>query len=254
MPFPQFEGKAQLPAIVPPPAKAPHSLNPRAALLCYPRWLFRELSQRDDATEYHWDHRGDVYCLGSTSNTVAVVGGLAVGAPSAVMVMEDLGAQGVTDFIIIGAVGGLQTTLAAGDVAVCDKALRDEGTSHHYLPPGRWARPDENLTDQLQATVRNSIPENGRGSTWTTDAPYRETLEELRAYRSEGTLTVEMEAAGAFAAAETRGYSAAAAFVVADLLSDTGWSGITEIDKVRAQLAAIAEAAIVTLQQRTAAR
>lgn len=40
-----------------------------------------------------------------------------------------------------------------------------------------------------------------------------------------------MEAAGVFAAAETRGYSAAAAFVVADLLADTGWSGVTEIDK-----------------------
>lgn len=88
-------------------------------MLCYPRWLFRQLSQRDDATKYQWGNRGDVYCLGSTSNTVAVVGGLAVGAPSAVMLMEDLGAQGVEDFIIIGAVGGLQTTMTAGDIVVC---------------------------------------------------------------------------------------------------------------------------------------
>lgn len=250
MPFPQFEGKARLPAIVPPPAKVLHSLHPRAALLCYPRWLFRQLSQREDATRYQWDHRGDVYCLGSTSNSVAVVGGLAVGAPSAVMVMEDLGAQGVTDFIIIGAAGGVQPTLAAGEIVLCDKALRDEGTSHHYLPPGRWARPDQTLTSQLQAEIRNTIHANGLGSTWTTDAPYRETLEELRSYRSEGILTVEMEAAGVFAAAESRGYSAAAAFVIADLLADTGWSGVTEIDKVRAQLAAIAETAITTLHQR----
>lgn len=62
-----------------------------------------------------------------------------------------------------------------------------------------------------------------------------------------------MEAAGLFAAAETRRYSAAATFVVADLLADTGWSGVA-VNKVRAQLAAIAEAAIKTLHERTTAR
>jgi len=168
--------------------------------------------------------------------------------------MEDLGAQGVDTFVIIGAAGGLQRTLTAGHVVVCDAALRDEGTSHHYLPPGRWARPDQALTDQLHDQISNGTPGLGRGSTWTTDAPYRETLEELRAYRSEGILTVEMEAAGLFAAAETRGYSAAAAFVVADLLADTGWSGITKVDKVRDQLTAVTEAAIATLHERATAR
>jgi len=253
MPFPQFEGKEQLPAIVPRPAKTPNPLAPTAAVLCYPRWLFRELSHRNDATQYQWGHRGDVYCLGATANTVAVVGGLAVGAPSAVMLMEDLGAQGVRDFVIIGAAGGLQPTPAAGDVVLCDRALRDEGTSHHYLPPGRWARPDQALTDELHGQISNTL-DLSRGSTWTTDAPYRETLEELRTYRAEGILTVEMEAAGLFAAAEVRGYSSAAAFVIADRLADTGWSGIIKTDEVRSQLAAIMQATITTLHQRQGAR
>ncbi|MGP5086928.1 nucleoside phosphorylase [Brachybacterium tyrofermentans] len=253
MPFPQFEGKDRLRAIVPVQAKTPHPLNPTAAVLCYPRWLFRELSQRDDATQYQWSNRGEVYCLGATSDAVAVVGGLAVGAPSAVMLMEDLGAQGVRDFVIIGAAGGLQSTQAAGDVVLCDQALRDEGTSHHYLPPGRWARPAQALTNELHDQIRDVL-DLSRGPTWTTDAPYRETLEELRAYRSEGILTVEMEAAGLFAAAEVRGYSAAASFVVADQLTDSGWCGSIESHKVRPQLAAIMQAAITTLHRRQGVR
>lgn len=250
MSYPQFDGKADLPALVTLPAKTPSELNPRAAVLCYPRWLFLALSQRADATKYRWGHRGDVYCLGSTANTVAIVGGLGVGAPFAVMLMEELGAQGVSDFIIIGAAGGLQSTLTAGDVVVCDAALRDEGTSHHYLPPARWASPDPTLTTRLYDRISNSIAKVGRGSTWTTDAPYRETPDELRAYRSEGILTVEMEAAGLFAAAQTRGYAAAAAFVVSDLLADSGWSGIVNVDKVRAQLTTVAEASIEILRLR----
>jgi purine-nucleoside phosphorylase len=63
-----------------------------------------------------------------------------------------------------------------------------------------------------------------RGTTWTIDAPYRETAEELRHYRDEGVLTVEMEAAAVFAVAQHRGVQAAAGFVLSDTLTDTDWT------------------------------
>lgn len=250
MSYPQLDGKSDLAALVPLPARLPRGLNPSAAVLCYPRWLFRQLSQSEDATEYQWGYRGDVYCLASTANTVAVVGGLGVGAPAAVMLMEELGAQGVNDFIIIGAVGGLQAALTPGDTVVCDAALRDEGTSHHYLPPGRWARPNQGLTDHLDEQINRRATRTYRGATWTTDAPYRETADELHAYRSASILTVDMEAAGLFAAAQLRGYAAAAAFVVADLLTDAGWNGPGEIADTRASLTAAAASAVETLRLR----
>jgi uridine phosphorylase len=62
-----------------------------------------------------------------------------------------------------------------------------------------------------------------RGATWTIDAPFRETTEELRHYREDGVLTVEMEAAALFAVAQHRRFDAAAAFVLSDTLSDAEW-------------------------------
>lgn len=251
--YPLFDGKSELPALVPQPDRTAHQLNPRAAVLCYPRWLFQQISQREDATRYEWNSRGDIYCLGSTGNIVAVVAGLAVGAPAAVMLMEEFGAQGVRDFIIIGIAGGLQPDLDPGSITVCTKALRDEGTSHHYLPPGRWAEPDPELTNQLDRQLQQHAGTTHRGPTWTTDAPYRETKEELVAYRAEGVLTVEMEAAGLFAAAQTRGYRAAAAFVIYDLLSDTDWRRPQTVAPIRENMSAVANAAIQTLHGRASA-
>ena len=63
-----------------------------------------------------------------------------------------------------------------------------------------------------------------RGATWTIDTPYRETVEEVRHYRREGVLTVEMEAAALFAVAAVRGVEAASVFVLSDLLGETEWT------------------------------
>jgi uridine phosphorylase len=80
------------------------------------------------------------------------------------------------------------------------------------------------LTDALADKLAGSGHAYKRGATWTIDAPYRETAEELRHYREEGVLTVEMEAAAVFAVARHRGLQAAAAFVLSDTLTDTDWT------------------------------
>jgi uridine phosphorylase len=224
MGYPMLEGKYAHESVVPRlPGRFPLGA-PAAAILCYPRWLLREIAA--GATEVDgWAYRGDVYLL---DDGVAVVGGLGVGGPSAAMAVEELGAAGVRRFVIVGMAGGLQADLEPAGFVVCDSALRDEGVSHHYLPWGRWVRPAEKLTASLVSELRSagSADEPVRvGPTWTTDAPYRETAEEVRAFRAEGVVTVEMEAASVFAVAEVRGYQAAAAFVVSDLLTETGWTG-----------------------------
>ncbi len=68
-----------------------------------------------------------------------------------------------------------------------------------------------------------SCPLRHRGPTWTTDAPYRETVEEITRYRGEGILTVEMEAAALFTVARLSGLAAAAAFCVSDVLHGERW-------------------------------
>jgi len=68
-----------------------------------------------------------------------------IGAPNATAVFEELIALGGKEFINVGTAGGLHHE----GIFLCNKALRDEGTSHHYLPNGKFTYPDEKLTKKL---------------------------------------------------------------------------------------------------------
>jgi uridine phosphorylase len=137
--------------------------------------------------------------------------------------MEELVALGCRRFVSIGTAGSLQPDLAVGDLLVCDRAIRDEGTSHHYQPSAKYARPWPALTEALYAALERGGHRPRRGTSWTTDAVYRETVEEARAYQAEGVAVVEMEAAALFAVADYRGVEAAAVFTVSDSLADLVW-------------------------------
>jgi uridine phosphorylase len=145
---------------------------------------------------------------------------LPIGAPAAAIAVEELAARGAELFIGVGTAGAIDERLAVGDLVVCSAALRDEGTSHHYAPPEPFAVPDPGLTARLRA----QLPGAGHGPSWTTDAPYRETAEEVAKYRAEGVVTVEMEASCLFTVASAVGAPAAAAFVVSDVLHGEQWA------------------------------
>jgi len=107
---------------------------------------------------------------------------------------------------------------------VCDRAIRDEGVSHHYLAPAKYSSANLELTQQLeQALGELGLPPR-RGTSWTIDAVYRETVAEARRYQAEGVLTVEMEAAALFAVAEYLKVPLAAAFTISDSLADLEWA------------------------------
>jgi uridine phosphorylase len=139
--------------------------------------------------------------------TIGIVG-LAVGAPFAVLVAEQLFASGCQLLLSVTSAG--QITPAPGSTpatpyfVLIDRALRDEGTSHHYLPPSTFAAADAALADAaFPALAQLAVPIR-RGTVWTTDAPYRETEEAIIAARAHGALAVEMEAAALYAFARAR--------------------------------------------------
>ncbi len=111
--------------------------------------------------------------------------------------VEELIAFGVQRFVSIGLAGGLQSDLHPGDIVIADRALRDEGTSYHYLPPARSVEADPALVQQISAALSAQHVVHSIGASWTTDAPYRETRRKVETYRAEGVKTVEMEAAAA---------------------------------------------------------
>jgi len=142
------------------------------------------------------------------------------GAPFATIVVEELTALGVKQFLIVGLAGSLRASLRVGSLVVCDKALRDEGTSHHYVKRCAFARPSPRLVAKLVDTLKRNRVSFAEGPGWTTDAPYRETIAEIRRYRKSGILTVEMEAAAVFTVARLLGGRAAALFVISDHLDE----------------------------------
>jgi uridine phosphorylase len=129
----------------------------------------------------------------------------AVGAPFAVLVAEELAVSGCSLVVSVTSAGAIAPLGPLPHFMVINRALRDEGTSMHYLPPGRWSQ----LGDDLDAALDQ--PFNGldeavyRGNSWTTDAPFRETDTAIAVARAAGAHAVEMEAAALYAYAAARG-------------------------------------------------
>ncbi len=146
-----------------------------------------------------------------------------VGAPLAAGLLEEVIALGCTKFIACGGAGVLDGTIAVGHVVVPTVAVRDEGTSYHYLPPGR----EVEASPQAVAAIERVLQARGvayvAGKTWTTDALYRETRSKVQRRRDEGCLTVEMEAAAFFAVAQFRGVQFGQLLYGGDDLSAEQW-------------------------------
>ncbi len=132
--------------------------------------------------------------------------GCAVGASFAVLVAEELFASGCALLISVTSAGQIAPQGPPPYFIVIDRALRDEGTSYHYLPPADWAMAPGALLARLEGAFDEG-PRVLAGATWTTDAPFRETENAIAAARAQGILAVEMEAAGLYAFARARGRS-----------------------------------------------
>ncbi len=135
--------------------------------------------------------------------TIGVVG-CAVGASFAVLVAEELFASGCELLISVTSSGQITPVQAPPYFILIDRALRDEGTSYHYLPPADWSEAPAHLLDRLEGALKTTGLDVLRGATWTTDAPFRETEEAIASMRERDILAVEMEAAALYAFAKTR--------------------------------------------------
>jgi len=126
--------------------------------------------------------------------------GCVVGAPFAVLVAEELFISG-TDLLISMTSAGKTGDFNPGTrFMLIEKAIRDEGTSYHYLRPSLFSCIDE----KLLADIKKKLPGLETGITWTTDSPFRETEAAIKFAKNKGALAVEMEAAGLYAFARAK--------------------------------------------------
>jgi len=126
------------------------------------------------------------------------------GAAMAAAMLDRCIARGSRKFIACGGAGVLDSKIGVGHIVVPNSAIRDEGTSYHYLAPSREVAPHPRALAAIEETLRRNGLDYIVAKTWTTDGLFRETRSRMRARRREGCLTVEMEAAAFFAVAQFR--------------------------------------------------
>lgn len=111
------------------------------------------------------------------------VGRHCISAPAATMIFEEAIACGAAKVFEVGLSGGLQTFLKPGDMVVVTKAIRDEGTSYHYPPPGVKVESSTRLRELLIKCSNEGKIRHFVGPVWSTDGVYRETLNKFRQFR-----------------------------------------------------------------------
>lgn len=143
-----------------------------------------------------------------------------LGGAGAVQIMEQLIKGGAKKIIAAGCCGSLVED-TEGDYFIPTAALRQEGTSYHYLPPAREVLLDEEVILAIEkALIKNKMPYR-KCKTWTTDGFYRETKEMVRYRKEEGYSVVEMECASMAACAKMRNVIFGQLLFTADSLADT---------------------------------
>jgi len=145
----------------------------------------------------------ELYDSRLNSGTIGIVG-CAVGAPYAVLVAEEMFASGCTLLLSITSAGRVRPQTGGPRFLLISRALRDEGTSDHYAPPGAYSCAGKTLLKTLLASISETPVPLGIGTSWTTDAPFRETATAVSRAKDRGAVCVEMEAAALYAFARAR--------------------------------------------------
>ncbi len=208
--------------------RLPKSAAPKTVIFCHSTRFMKQILER-------YAHQQCEECFSKfyflTDYPSVCIGNAGVGAPVAAIQAEELIAWGVKQFISIGIAGAVSPKLAIGDHVLCEKAIRDEGTSFHYIPPAKYIHAPQRMRLLLDKHLKEMQVPYRIGTTWTTDSFYRQTAQELKHFQDEGVLTVEMEAAALFAVAHVHQIDLGTLLTISDLHTDQEWKPDFESEK-----------------------
>lgn len=152
----------------------------------------------------HWAcYHTDLFVFARGGVRFGIIG-CAVGASFAVLLAEELFASGCELLVSVTSAGQIAAIADPPYFVLIEKALRDEGTSYHYLPAGDFSDIAPELAAMMEPAMKEASIAMHRGTTWTTDAPFRETSAAIEHCRQLGIMAVEMEAAALYAFAKAR--------------------------------------------------
>lgn len=173
---------------------------PDVCVLDFDGDLTDKLVRREQAREYtDWPCFHTRMWLWPADEPLCGIVPRTIGGPYAVLVAEQMAVCGAKAVVGLASAGRIDRGLPLPAVVVADEAIRDEGTSYHYAPPGQTIAGDPELAGELEAAVAELDLPSRLGMVWTTDAPYRETASQVSRHAERGVLAVEMQAASLFA-------------------------------------------------------
>ena len=224
--FPILEFDSVREAIIE-PSRLIRSIDaPEHCVMCFFREVVDKLVSEGKAKSifaFKWeDARHVVYEIDMNGKRLAVMQA-GVGAPLSAGLLEEVIPLGCHKFIACGGAGVLDKEIALGHLIVPRSAVRDEGMSYHYLPPAREVSASPEGIAAIERVLKSKEILYIVAKTWTTDAPYRETRDKVMLRKSEGCITVEMEAAAFFAVAQFRGVTFAQILYGGDDVSGGEW-------------------------------
>ena len=226
--------------------KYPKFKPPVGVIFCYQRKLMEHILEKHKVTKVKLFY-GDTYLLNESKGRIAVVGNFGIGAPVVATLLEELIAFGVKNFISIGTAGTLQKGIKVGSLMLCEKAIRDEGTSHHYIKQSKYAYASKELTNKIKKSLEKFKQKYFIGTSWTIDAPYRETVAEAKQYQKEGVATVEIEASALFVVAQYRNVELGSIFTISDSLAELEWKPKFHLKKAKTGLEILYKVAVDAL-------
>jgi uridine phosphorylase len=226
MDYPILEHDPKRKAFIEPSRVIRHQDVPEHCVICFFREVIDKVIAEHNArvvVENRWeDGPHPVYEISHKNQRLAFFQP-GVGAPLAAGLLEEVIAFGCRKFIACGGCGVLDKDIAVGNIIVVSGAIRDEGVSYHYIPPGREIAANVVAVNALTNLLSNRGVPYRKGKTWTIDAPYRETQQKIAKRKEEGCLSVEMESAGLMAVAQFRNVVFGQALYGGDDLSGTKW-------------------------------
>lgn len=146
-----------------------------------------------------------------------------VGAPACVAGLEEIIALGAKKIVIFGCCGVLNQSAVQDKIVIPSSAIRDEGTSYHYIPANDEIYADKHSINILKQCLDKCSLSYAIGKTWTTDAIYRETHKILEERKRQGCLVVEMECSAVYAIAQFRNIPVIQFLYGADNLDSERW-------------------------------
>lgn len=181
------------------------------------------------------------------SKGIYLSGGWGTGAPALIAVCEELHALGAKEFYLTGVCGRLTDNMNEGETMIASKAIREEGTSQHYLP----VPADRHIVcsytvgmEKLAQTLHIKA-----GTFVTTDAPYRETAVKCDLWRTEGAHMIDMETSALYAFGNFYNIQTYAFGVAADSLAGNQWTMAKDYTHVQKQLSTLIDNLIEAISQ-----